>query len=301
MKQFCKTLIFLWILLASPAAAQYVRDDCTTLKLSATTKATCFDYTSFKLRYWNGAAFVDSVVNAAPVDATYITQTANGTLTQEQAIGALSTGLLKGTTTTGTISIGAAGTDYVAPGAITTSGLTQATARLLGRTTASSGAVEEISVGSGLSLSAGTIIAAAGGAVAAGSDTQVQFNDGGTALGGDGGLTYNKTTDALTVGALVTVPKFSLTKEVVIPVTETTMSGNATLTAGTSNTYQFFDTNGSNRDVTLPTAATGLTYLIMNIGAQTITVKDAGASTVGTIAAGAFATLIYSGSAWRML
>lgn len=33
----------------------------------------------------------------------------------------------------------------------------------------------------------------------AGSDTQVQFNDGG-AFGGDAGLTYNKTTDTLTVG-----------------------------------------------------------------------------------------------------
>ena len=38
------------------------------------------------------------------------------------------------------------------------------------------------------------------GSVAAGSDTQVQFNDGGSALGGDSGLTFNKTTDTLTVG-----------------------------------------------------------------------------------------------------
>lgn len=34
---------------------------------------------------------------------------------------------------------------------------------------------------------------------AAGSDTQVQFNDGGLALGGDAGLTYAKTTDTLTL------------------------------------------------------------------------------------------------------
>ena len=34
----------------------------------------------------------------------------------------------------------------------------------------------------------------------AGSDTQVQFNDGGSAFGGDAGLTYNKTTDTLTLG-----------------------------------------------------------------------------------------------------
>ena len=38
------------------------------------------------------------------------------------------------------------------------------------------------------------------GSVAAGSDTQVQFNDGGSALGGDSGLTFNKTTDTLSVG-----------------------------------------------------------------------------------------------------
>jgi hypothetical protein len=37
-------------------------------------------------------------------------------------------------------------------------------------------------------------------AAAAGSDTYVQFNDGGTAIGADSGLTYNKTTDTLTVG-----------------------------------------------------------------------------------------------------
>jgi hypothetical protein len=42
-------------------------------------------------------------------------------------------------------------------GAITTSGLTQSTARILGRTTASTGSIEEIQIGSGLSLSAGEL------------------------------------------------------------------------------------------------------------------------------------------------
>ena len=50
----------------------------------------------------------------APTDATYITQTANGTLTNEQALGSLATGLLKNTTTTGVLSIAVAGTDYQA-------------------------------------------------------------------------------------------------------------------------------------------------------------------------------------------
>jgi hypothetical protein len=42
-------------------------------------------------------------------------------------------------------------------GAITTSGLTQATARLIGRTSSGTGAVEEIQIGAGLSLSAGEL------------------------------------------------------------------------------------------------------------------------------------------------
>jgi hypothetical protein len=48
-------------------------------------------------------------------------------------------------------------TGAAASGSITTSGLTQASARILGRTTASTGAVEEIQIGSGLSLSAGEL------------------------------------------------------------------------------------------------------------------------------------------------
>jgi hypothetical protein len=52
-----------------------------------------------------------------------------------------------------------------ASGSITASGYTQSTARLLGRTTGSSGAIEEITVGSGLSLSAGALTASGGGSV----------------------------------------------------------------------------------------------------------------------------------------
>lgn len=49
-----------------------------------------------------------------------------------------------------------------ASGAVTGSGLTMATARLLGRTTAGTGAVQEITAGVGLSLSAGNLAAAPG-------------------------------------------------------------------------------------------------------------------------------------------
>lgn len=65
--------------------------------------------------------------------------------------------------TTGTWSVATAGTDYVAPSAYASSnGLTMATARLLGRTTAGTGAAEEISIGANLTLSAGTLSAASG-------------------------------------------------------------------------------------------------------------------------------------------
>lgn len=53
-------------------------------------------------------------------------------------------------------------TTYNTPtGSLTSSGYTMSTARLIGRTTASTGATEEITVGSGLSLSAGTLSASA--------------------------------------------------------------------------------------------------------------------------------------------
>ncbi len=52
---------------------------------------------------------------------------------------------------------------YAASGAVGSSGLTMTTARLLGRTTASTGAVEEIQIGSGLSLTAGQLSATGGG------------------------------------------------------------------------------------------------------------------------------------------
>lgn len=72
-----------------------------------------------------GRALLDDVnaaaqrvtLSAAPVSATYIVQTASSELSAEQALGALASGLLKNTTTTGVLSIAAAGTDYIVPGA----------------------------------------------------------------------------------------------------------------------------------------------------------------------------------------
>lgn len=61
--------------------------------------------------------------SSAPTDATYITQTTNGSLSAEQALGSLATGILKSTTVTGVVSIATAGTDYlIANQTITLSG-----------------------------------------------------------------------------------------------------------------------------------------------------------------------------------
>lgn len=66
------------------------------------------------------------------------------------------TGILKGNGTSA-FTAAVAGTDYVAPGAVTTSGLTMTTSRLLGRTTALTGAIEEITVSSPITLTGGVL------------------------------------------------------------------------------------------------------------------------------------------------
>lgn len=60
---------------------------------------------------------------------------------------------------------------YAAIGSIGSSGLTMGSGKLLGRSTALSGAVEEITVGSGLSLAAGVLSATGGGGGSGGTFT----------------------------------------------------------------------------------------------------------------------------------
>lgn len=60
-------------------------------------------------------AFTSDIPTSAPVNATYLVQVADGTLTNEQAMGALATGIVYNTTTTGVQSIAVAGTNYTSP------------------------------------------------------------------------------------------------------------------------------------------------------------------------------------------
>lgn len=88
---------------------------------------------------------------------------------------------------------------------------------------------------------------ATGGGTPGGSDTQVQFNDSG-AFGGDAGLTYNKTTDTLTVGGAVDAGTYiyaGTTIEAPIFYSTEYDAGNS----GTSKTINF--NNGINQKITM--------------------------------------------------
>ena len=116
------------------------------------------DWTTF-----NGKQDVLSAGTGISIIANVVTNTApssGGTVT---TTGTPSSGQITKFSGATSITNASAGTDYVAPGAATGSGLTMATSRLLGRTTASTGAIEEITVGSGLSLSAGSLSATGSG------------------------------------------------------------------------------------------------------------------------------------------
>ena len=98
-----------------------------------------------------------SVVSANGLAGTVATATTTPAITLSTTV----TGVVKGNGTT--LSAAVAATDYVAPSAYASAnGLTLATVRLLGRTTASTGAAEEISVAGGLTLSGGTLTGTSG-------------------------------------------------------------------------------------------------------------------------------------------
>ena len=190
------------------------------------------------------------------------------------------TGLVKGDGTA--ISAASAGTDYVAPGAITTSGLTMATARMLGRTTASTGAVEEITIGTGLTLSAGSLVNAA--------PDQTVTLTGGTGISISGSypsFTITNTLPDQTVsltGAGTTVvtgtyPNFTITSNDQFVGTVTSVSGtgsvNGITLTGTVTSSGNLTLGGTLSNVSLTTQVTG-TLPVGNGGTGTATAFTAG-------------------------
>lgn len=103
---------------------------------------------------------------------------------------------------TGATSAAAARTNLgaAAAGGVGSSGLTMNTARILGRSSASSGVIEEISIGSGLSLSAGVLTATVGGT---GTVTSVNASGGSTGLSFTGGPVTGSGT--LTLGGTLAI------------------------------------------------------------------------------------------------
>jgi len=94
-----------------------------------------------------------SVVSANGFAGTVATATTTPAITLTTTI----TGLLKGNGAAISAAAAGVGGDYVAPGSVTSSGLTMATSRLLGRTTSSVGPIEEITIGGSLSLASTTL------------------------------------------------------------------------------------------------------------------------------------------------
>ena len=87
-------------------------------------------------------------------------------------------------------------------------------------------------------------------------------------------------------------------------VSEISLSAHHVLTLKSSN-YLRFDANGAHRDVTLPAASKsdGLVFRIYNATstAHNLVVKDAGGSTIATIAQDTSGLIGCTGSAWIQL
>lgn len=145
---------------------------------------------------WATVAGTGTVTSVSVVSANgFAGSVATATTTPAITISTTITGVIKGNGTA--ISAAVAGTDYVGPGAVTTSGLTMSTARLLGRTTAGTGAIEEITLGTNLSFTGTTLNAAALSASL--TATQIGYGSGANVLTGDANHTWDATNKIVTI------------------------------------------------------------------------------------------------------
>lgn len=164
---------------------------------------------------WNATAIADGKIASALTGKTYNGLTLTALATGFSVAGGttsktltLSNTLTLSGTDGSTLNIGSGGTlgtgayatiaNYVPIGAATASGLTMSAARLLGRTTAATGAVEEITPGANLSLAAGSL-----SVTPSGTSKQIQYNNAGT-LGGVPQLEFDAATNELRLGVGLT-------------------------------------------------------------------------------------------------
>lgn len=199
-------------------------------------------------------AFVGTVTSVSVVSANGFAGTvANATTTPAITLSTSVTGLVKGNGTALLAAIAA--TDYVAPSAYASAnGLVMSTNRLLGRTTASTGAAEEITVGTGLLLSGGTLSNSA-------PDQTVSLTSG-TGISVSG-----------------TYPSFTITN--------TAPDQTVTLTAGTgisvSGTYPSFTITNAAPDQIVSLTGAGTTVVTGTYPSFTITSNDQYVGTVTSV------------------
>lgn len=159
---------------------------------------------------------------------------ANATTTPAITLSTTITGVLKGDGTA--ISAASAGTDYVAPGLITSSGLTMGTGKLLGRSTASTGSVEQITIGTGLSLSGGTLTSSGGSltigttTISSGTDTFILFDNAGVL--GEKNVTGSGNVVLATSPTLITPVLGAATATSINNLTITSSTGTLTIAGG---------------------------------------------------------------------
>ena len=191
--------------------------------------------------FWTdvGAGTVTSV--AVATANGFAGTVASPTLSPVITLSTTVTGMVKGNGTA--VSAATAGVDYVEPGAYTASGLTMATARLLGRTTASVGAAQEISVGTGLTLSTGSLVNAA--------PDQVVSLTAGTAISVTG-----------------TYPSFTVTNTAPDQVVSLTGAGTTTVT-GTYPSFTITSNDSTSGTVTSVNASGGTTGMSFTGGPVT--------------------------------
>jgi hypothetical protein len=260
------------------------------------TKATLIAGTNISITNGSGSITISSTAGTGTVTSVSVVS-ANGfagtvataTTTPAITLSTSVTGLIKGNGTA--LSAAVAATDYVAPSAYASAnGLTMSTSRLLGRTTASTGAAEEISVAGGLTLSAG-VLTGASGTVTSVTGTSPVVSSGGT-------------TPAISMPAATTSVNGYLTSTDWTTFnnkgsgTVTSVSGTGTVNGitltGTVTTSGSLTLGGTLSGVSLTTQVSG-TLPIANGGTNGTSTPTAGAVPYGTGTAYAFTAAGTSG------
>jgi hypothetical protein len=138
-------------------------------------------------------------------------------------------------------------------GLATASGLTMSTARLLGRTTAATGAIEEISIGSGLTMSAGSLSATGGGTV-----TQFNFTN---STGITGTVTNATTTPTLSLAltsAAVGLSNVTNTVQTQAAIVPNTAPSSGQILVGNAGGTAYAPVSLSGSGATMSMASTGV-------------------------------------------